>query len=174
MTAHFNVNEIGFFSLEQWSVTVCAWRGCCIEVFARAEHSVAECLRVLEAAGVDVGKDARSPAAVTRLRSLKETIARCDFGGHGKAAVRRIEQWEHVYATRAYLAHGQIKAKPDGIAIDLLTFDGKAEKRLPMKQMNKFEVLEALAEIEKAQRLLHHQLGQIRALASGAKRKGAP
>lgn len=169
MTAHFKVKEIGLFSLEQWPVTVCAWRGCCIEVFARAEHSVAECLRALEKAGVTLAKGARSPAPVNRLRGLRETIGRHDFGGHGKAAIRRIDEWGCAYETRAYLAHGQIKAIPDGVEIDLLTFDGKAEKRLPLKHLNKLELLEALAEIEQAQRQLHNQLGQIRALVPTAK-----
>src|SRR3546814_13089837 len=90
MSAHFNVNEIGFFSLEQWPVTVCAWRGSCIEVFSRAEHSVADCLRALEAAGIAIGKDSRSPAAITRLRGLSACIARHSFGGHGKATQNRI------------------------------------------------------------------------------------
>src|SRR3546814_4869513 len=117
MSAHFNVNEIGFFSLEQWPVTVCAWRGSCIEVFSRAEHSVADCLRALEAAGIAIGKDSRSPAAITRLRGLSACIARHSFGGHGKATQNRITTWERLYETRAHLAHGRIRTTAHGITI---------------------------------------------------------
>ncbi|TAD81808.1 MAG: hypothetical protein EAY70_04415, partial [Sphingomonadales bacterium] len=87
------------------------------------------------------------------------------FGGHGKAALARIAQWEQVYETRAFLAHGKIEATPQGITIRLITFDGKAEKQLPVKQMSRLEMLQALAEMEEAQTRFHHQLGQIKALA---------
>ena len=168
MTAHFNVNEIGFFSLEQWPVTVCAWRGCCIEVFARAEHSVADCLRTLSKAGVAIGKDAHNPAAISRLRALSASIGAHDFGGQGKLARERIEAWERVYETRACLAHGKIKATPNGITVTHIAFDGKAERPAPPRHISRFEMLELLAEIERAQTRLHQQLGQIKALAPNA------
>lgn len=169
MSAHFDIKATGFFSLDQWPVTVCAWRGCCIEVFSRAEHSVADCLRTLEEAGVSLGKDARHPFAGTRLKALADCIARHDFGGHGKAALKRIGEWERLWDTRAFLAHGEVKATAHGIAIRHITFDGKAEKRLPPKQISRFEMLGLLAEMENAQKLLHHQLGQIKAMAGTVK-----
>ena len=49
-------------------------------------------------------------------------------------AERRLDAWERIYETRAYLAHGQTRARPDGIVIDLLTFDGKTEKYLKSRQ----------------------------------------
>ena len=84
-------------------------------------------------------------------------------------AERRLDAWERIYETRAYLAHGQTRARPDGIVIDLLTFDGKTEKRMPPKHISQMNMLKALAEIEQAQRLMHQQLGHIRALAPAAK-----
>jgi hypothetical protein len=169
MSAHFKVSDIGVLSLEQWPVTVCAWRGCCLEVFARAEHSVADCLRTLEAVGVSLGRDAHHQFAGTRLKALTQCIAQHDFGGHGKVALTRIAEWEAVHEMRAPLAHGQIKATSDGIVIEHITFDGKAETRLPPKRLTKMEMLEALAALEKTQNLLHHQLGQIKAHARKAK-----
>lgn len=169
MTAHFNVNEIGFFSLEQWPVTVCAWRGCCIEVFARAEHSVADCLRALEKAGIGIGKEAHSPFAATRLKCLSTAIKRHDFGGQGKVALDRIETWERVYEARAFLAHGRIRATGAGITIIPVAFDGKTEAPASPRQINKMDMLKLLAEIEQAQMLLHQQLGQIKALAMKGK-----
>jgi hypothetical protein len=169
MSAHFDINATGFFSLDQWPVTVCAWRGCCIEVFARAEHSVADCLRTLEEAGVLLAKDARHPFAGTRLKALADCIARHDFGGHGKVALKRIAEWERLWETRAFLAHGEVKATARGIAIRHITFDGKAEKCLPPKQISRFDMLALLAEMEAAQKLLHQQLGHIKAMAGTAK-----
>lgn len=166
MSVHFDVSKISFFGLDDWSVAVCAWRGCCLEVFARAEHSVADCLRVLEASGAQLTRGARHTFASTRLRSLSAFIKKQSFGGHGKAALARIAQWERVYETRAFLAHGEIKATSQGITIRHITFDGKAEKQLPVRHMARIEMLEALAEMEEAQRLLHHQLGQIKAMAA--------
>ncbi len=171
MTAHFKVSDIGFFSLEDWPVTVCAWRGCCIEVFARAEHSVADCLSTLEAAGITLNKQARNPFASQRLKALASCIKNHAFGGHGKTALDRIAQWECVHENRAFLAHGAIKATNQGIKINHITFDGKTEKETIVKQFSRIEMLEMLAEIENAQRLLHQQLGHIKALAAAAKPK---
>jgi hypothetical protein len=84
-------------------------------------------------------------------------------------AERRLDAWERIYETRAYLAHGQTRARPDGIVIDLLSFDGKTEKRMPPKHISQMNMLKALAQIEQAQRLMHQQLGHIRALAPAAK-----
>ncbi len=117
-------------------------------------------------------RDARHIFASTRLKSLTACIESQSFGGHGKAALTRIARWEQVYERRASLAHGKIKATPNGIVIRHITFDGKAEKEFPVKQMSRIEMLEALAEIEDAQRLLHHQLGQIKAIV--AKKKPDP
>lgn len=168
MSLHFNPKEAGVFPLEQWPVTVCAWRGCCIEVFARAEHSVADCLRSLEAVGVKLGKDARHSFAATRLKALAKCVAQHDFGGHGKVAQKRIDAWEKIYETRAFLAHGEIKATANGITIRHIAFDGKTEKQFALKQLSRFEMLQALAEMEAAQKLLHQQLGHIKALAANA------
>lgn len=165
MSVHFDVSKISFFGLDDWSVAVCAWRGCCLEVFARAEHSMADCLGTLAKAGVPLGKDARNPFAGNRIKALQASIARADFGGHGKAALKRIEDWERIYQSRAPLAHAEIKATAHGISVNHVTFDGKAEKRHPPKNYTRIEMLEMLANIETAQKALHHQLGQIKALA---------
>jgi hypothetical protein len=169
MSAHFDVSKISFFGLDDWTVAVCAWRGCCIEVFARAEHSVADCLKALEKTGVTLCKDARSPAAITRLRALNSCIARHDFGHHGAKAQTRIADWGRVYETRAFLAHGTVKATRNGIVIQHRTFDAKGEKRLPPRQITRLSMLEMLAELEEAQSRLHQQLGHIKAIAAKMK-----
>jgi hypothetical protein len=169
MSVHFDVSKISFFGLDEWSVAVCAWRGCCLEVFARAEHSVADCLRALDAAGVGLGRDAHHIFAGTRLKALAQCIAQHDFGGHGTTALKRIAAWEAVYELRAFLAHGHIKATPSGIVIEQITFDGKTETRLPPRHLTRIEMLDALAELERAQMLLHQQLGHIKAAAAIAK-----
>ncbi len=167
MTAHFDLKEMDFPPLDQWPVAVCAWRGCCIEVFARAEHSVADCLRTLAGAEVQLGKEALNPFGGNRLKALRACIEDQGFGGHGKAALRRIADWERVYEVRAHLAHGKVEATNGGISVSHITFDGKAETRHPPKTYTRREMLEVLADIEAAQKALHHQLGQIKALALG-------
>jgi len=171
MSVHFDVSKISFFGLDDWSVAVCAWRGCCVEVFARAEHSVADCLRTLAGAGLPLEKEALNPFAGNRIKALRACIAAQVFGGHGKVALKRIEEWERIYHARAPLAHAEIKATAHGITVSHITFDGKAETRHPAKTYTRVEMLEILANIEAAQMALHDQLGQIKALAMKMKKK---
>ncbi|WP_296721853.1 hypothetical protein [Erythrobacter sp.] len=168
MSVHFNLKEAGFFSLEDWPVTVCAWRGCCIEVFAQGEHAVADCLSALEKAGIMLPKDARSPMPVTRLRGLKACIESHDFGKHGELARQRIDHWENVCKQRASLAHGRIKATADGVIISHRVFDGSTEWPQPPERLSRMDMLVSLQEISRAQQLLHQQLRQIEALAADA------
>ena len=165
MSAHFDVSKISFFGLDDWSVAVCAWRGCCIEVFSRAEHSIADCLRTLCSAGVPVGRNALNPFASNRLKALRTTVLQNGFGGHGRAALKRMAEWERAYEIRAYLAHGEVTATPHGISVTHITFDGTTETRLPAKAFTRIEMLTMLADIEASQKALHHQLGQIKAFA---------
>ncbi|WP_301750830.1 hypothetical protein [uncultured Erythrobacter sp.] len=174
MSVHFDVSKISFFGLDDWSVAVCAWRGCCIQVFSRAEHSVADCIEVLRTAGLSLSKDAFNPFAGNRIKALRNCIAQHGFGGHGKVALERIAAWERLYEARAHLAHGIVKATPDGISVTHITFDGKAETQHPAKNLTRFEMLEMLADIEAAQKSLHGQLGQIKALAAKAKPVPSP
>ena len=173
MSAHFDIGKISFFELDDWSVAVCAWRGCCIEVFSRAEHSVADCLRALAKAAIPLSKDARSPFASQRLKALAACIRTQGFGGHGSIALARIAEWERVYETRAALAHGVVKAAGHGMTIRHQTYDGKAEKQLPLTQLSRLEMLRTLAELEAAHKSLHQQLGHIKALAKAAEGKAA-
>lgn len=172
MSVHFDVSKISFFGLDDWSVAVCAWRGCCLEVFARAEHSIADCLRTLAGAGVPLAKGALNPFAGSRIKALRTCIEQQSFGGHGKVALKRIEDWERIYLVRAPLAHAEIRATAQGISVSHITFDGKAETRHPPMSYTRLEMLEILANIESSQKLLHHQLGQIKALA--LKKKPGP
>ena len=112
-----------------------------------------------------MGKDALNPFAGNRLKALRACIESQDFGGHGKAALKRITEWEHIYEARAYLAHGEIKATPNGICVSHIAFDGKFETRHPAKHLTRSEMRELGESIKAAQKLLHDQLGQIKALA---------
>lgn len=169
MSAHFHISEIEFFSLEQWPVTVCAWRGCCLEIFARAEHSVADCLEVLEQAGLGLTKDARQQCAVARLRALDDCLSRYTFAGHEKTARKRIEDWQKHSESRNFLAHAKLNATQAGIAIEPIKLAIRNDMAPPPTTLTRIEMLEFLAGLERSQRLLHHQLGQIRALAAEAK-----
>lgn len=174
MSAHFDVKQIQFFALEQWPVTVCAWRGCCIEVFARAENSVADCLAALGKAGIAIGKDANHQGAMARLRALDDCLARHTFAGHEKTARKRIAEWERICEKRAGLAHGRIKATHDGITIDHRAFGSKSGPVATTKDFSRIAMLEMLAEMEQAQHLLQSHLGQIKAHVAQAKRQPKP
>ncbi|ODS60169.1 MAG: hypothetical protein ABS48_01150 [Erythrobacter sp. SCN 68-10] len=166
MAALFTVSEIGFFSLEHWPITVCAWRGCCIEVFARAEHSVADCLEHLAQAGLKLGRDAAHQGAVARLRALDDCLGRYTFSGHEKHARKHIAEWQKLCEKRTYLAHAKLKATKTGITINHLDF-AKREVASPVA-LTRVAMLELLAELEEGQRLLHSHLGQIKAHAARA------
>jgi hypothetical protein len=168
MSAHFKVSEIGFFSLDHWLVTVCAWRGCCIEVFSRAEHSVADCLDVLRVAGLGLSKDAQHQGAVARLRALDDCLSRFSFVGHEKKARQRIETWQKLCENRTFLAHAKLTATKIGITIEPINLAPKKEVATPPKALTRIEMLEFLAELEQAQMLLHQQLGHIKAKAAEA------
>ncbi len=169
MSAHFNVNEIGFISEDLWLVTASAWRGACIEVFARAEYSVADCLNALETAKIPFGKDGRSPSALTRLRALDACIASNSFGQHGELARTRIADWLHIYETRASMAHGRISVTPKGVTIRHRNFNGREEIRATARHLTRIEMFEVMVDMDRKQRLLHQQLGHIKALAPTAK-----
>ncbi|MEY4836861.1 MAG: hypothetical protein RLZZ475_720 [Pseudomonadota bacterium] len=170
MSVHFDPNKISFFSLDEWSVAVCAWRGCCIEVFSRAEHSVADCILTLQGAGVAIHNDAQHQGAVARLRALHDCMEKFSFNGHEKVARRRIANWQRLVHQRNFLAHARIDATQSGIVAHHYRFDGKQRgEPLPPKQLTRIEMLQLLAELEDAQRALHGQLGCIKAFAPVAK-----
>jgi hypothetical protein len=116
-----------------------------------------------------VGRDAHHAFPSGRLKALAACIGRTDFGGHGKATLRRIAEWEKVHEVRAFLAHGTITPTSGGLTIRHSGFDGKTETRHPPRRLSRLEMLEMLAELERAQTRLHHQLGQIKALAARKK-----
>ena len=170
MSVHFDVSKISFFGLDEWSVAVCAWRGCCIEVFSRAEHSVADCILTLQGAGLAIHSDAQHQGAVARLRALHDCMEKFSFNGHEKVARRRIANWQRLVQQRNFLAHARIEATKSGIVAHHYRFDGKQRgEPLPAKQLTRVEMLELLAELEDAQRALHGQLGCIKAFAPAAK-----
>jgi hypothetical protein len=169
MSVHFDVSKISFFGLDEWSVAVCAWRGCCIEVFARAEHSVAECILALEAAGIRLSNEAHHPGAVARLRALDECLLAYDFQGHEKMARHRIAAWQEHCDMRTLLAHGKLKAIQTGLRVEPITISVRKGETATPKSFSRFEMLELLADLERCQLLLHQQLGHIKALAGTAK-----
>ena len=174
MSAHFDAKQFGLLSLDYWPVTVCAWRGCCLEVFARAEHTVAECLDAMQGGGLELSRDAYHPGAAARLRALDDCLTRYTFEGQERTARKRIAQWQTLSESRAYLAHARIVATTNGITIHHMAFDGKARDVLSRKTLTQLEMLALLRELEEAHRLLRSHLGQIRARAALATRVPGP
>lgn len=166
MSARFDVSKISFFGLDDWSVAVCAWRGCCIEVFARAEHSVADCLASLHKANLKLSKDATHQGAVARLRALDQCLTRYTFDGHEMHARKIIAAWQTLCEQRSYLAHAKLKATKAGITINHIDF-AKRDVTVP-RTLTRGEMLVLLAELERGCGLLHSHLGQIKARAAQA------
>jgi len=169
MSAHFDFSKISFFGLDDWSVAVCAWRGCCIEVFSRAEHSVADCLSTLQAVGLSLSSEAHHQGAVARLRALNDCMSHYTFGGHENMARKRIEDWQKLCETRTLLAHGKVKATQAGITIQPVTIPRTKGPVIAPRSFSRVGMLELLAELEQSQVLLHQQLGHIKAFAAIAK-----
>lgn len=169
MSAHFDTRDIGISLPGDWSVTVCAWRGCCIEVFSRVEHSIADCLAAFDIAGLSLDRDARSPAPANRLRALANSLDTYSFLGHERKAKRLLSDWKSLHETRALLAHGRVVPRSDGIIIHHRTFDGKSEDLKDPVSMSAMEMLALLEELQRVQHSIYNQLGQIKAAATKAK-----
>lgn len=124
-------------------------------------------------AGLGLSKDAQHQGAVARLRALDDCLSRFSFAGHEKKARQRIEDWQKQCESRTFLAHAKLKAAKCGITIEPINLAPKKEVATPPKALTRIEMLEFLAELERAQMLLHQQLGHIKAKAAEAKPKVA-
>lgn len=163
MAAMFHVREIELPSDAPCPIAAWAWRGCCLELFSRGEHAVAECIGALADAGIPLGKNAYNPFAVQRLRALRTCLTTHAFGGHERFALKLLESWEELCEERNWLAHALIEPTGDGIIARHISFDGKVEKQWPPRIRTRLEMRELLLKVESTQIRLLNQLGQIKA-----------
>lgn len=169
MSAHPYIKAVDLVSVEPCPITMWAWRGCCLEIFARAEHAVADCLAELDNAGIPLTKEATNPFQMQRLKALKNCLSTYSFGGHERLARRLIADWEVLCEDRNWLAHGTIGSTADGIVAHHISFDGKHRKTWTPRFQTRQQMQELLLKIESNQRHLSNQLGQIKKAAPTAK-----
>lgn len=144
-----------------------AWRGRCLDTFARSEAAVSETLLVL---AMDKG---RGPAVKLphlvgqRYDALLKAIGpQAGFAEEGKAAAGAIVQFQQHGALRARLAHGTFTVTLDHrghwhIVARVLTFRGNQEARdlFVAEQETAAQILAAIA---KDGCRLRSTLGQLR------------
>ncbi len=148
-----------------WQATAAAWRGCCLEVFSRAEHSIDDCITELEVRGRCVGRDSHHPGAKGRLKALVEYLEREPFSPHCRESIRKLCAWEEKWDDRLWFAHGRMNVAPGQITLSLTTHDGKTRSKRRDRSFDRFAMLAVLTEIDAAEHALRIQLGQIRAAA---------
>lgn len=163
MSFHFAPGSLFDATHVDWQITVAAWRGSCLEVFSRAERSIDDIICALEEAGRDVGPDAHHVGAASRLRALKKYLETHETGGHEKACVRFLEQWTELCQHRGMLAHGEMKAGPEGAQFTFRAHDGKRRLVPVTVRFDQIEMAVLLKRLAELQARLHGQLGQIRA-----------
>lgn len=151
-----------------WEATAFAWRGCCLEIFARGEASIDDCLSVLEEQQLPLGSDLHHPGAVSRTRALSVFLETHKFSEHCAAAIKRIADWSTATIDRPCLAHGKMVATAAGVTIRASSHDGKSRTTSPARQFTRFEMLALLVSLDRAQTRLHQQLGQVKAAARTA------
>ena len=150
---------------ESWASTACAWRGACLEIYARGERSIDDCIAELEKLTGPIGHEAHHPGAAARARALNEMLGRNRSSVHHPAAIRNLQNWIRLVAERPFLAHGVMKARHGGVTIALSAHDGSSRNAMTPKHLNPFEMIAYLRRIDHAQRALNGQLGQVRAAA---------
>lgn len=148
-----------------WRATAAAWRGCCLEIFSRAERSIDNCIAQLETQGRSIGHDAHHPGARSRHRALQDYLASEPFTPHCGAAVRKLAEWETIVSDRPWIAHGEMIVEPSGVRFRLAAHDGKPALPATPRSFDRFAMLALLRRADAAQWALHDQLGQIGAAA---------
>lgn len=83
-----------------------AWRGNCIDSFARGERAIISALRAARDSGVEVRI---SPMAGPRFSEIQSLILRVDATKKQRhAASAALSLWQEVEPKRAFLAHGEL------------------------------------------------------------------
>ena len=139
-----------------------AWRGACLELFARIELDVGETLDAITTRKLALDKEAVHPGAKARYRSLAGALKIHPLGRHAQSTVRRLEEWCELHEDRVWLAHGRFRALTDGLSIELVTYDGKSRNAPDPVVLTRMDMLTKLTKLSACATSLHGQLGQIR------------
>lgn len=148
-----------------WEITALAWRGTILDLFARAERSIDECLAQLKEAGFDPGPDTHHPGARARSRALSELLKRETFTQHAPICIEMLEEWRALLDQRGMIAHGEMSVLENGASFRYLEHRGKKGAVPHNETLTKMEMLALLSRLRVDQQRLHQQLGQIKAAA---------
>ena len=148
-----------------WEITALAWRGTILDLFARAEYSIDECLAQLREAGFDPGPDIHHPGARTRNRALSDLLERDSFTGHAPSCIKKLASWRGLLKQRAMIAHGEMTVTAQGASFRYREHRGKSGAVPHDITLTRMEMLALLARLRADQLRLHQQLGQIKAAA---------
>lgn len=149
-----------------WHVTAFAWRGACLDVFSRAEHSIDDCCEVLEVSGCDLGPMAHHNFCAARANALRGFLAeRGSFTAHAKPCVEMLDEWCSLMQQRVLVAHGKMSVSDAGLTLRYREHRGKKGVTAHEQSFSRLDMLAFLKRISEVQRRLHMQLGQIKAAA---------
>ena len=152
--------------MPDWHVTAFAWRGACLDIFSRAEHSIDDCLEVLEGSGGDLGQNAHHHFSAARANALRDFLAeRSSFTAHAKPCVEMLDEWCALMQQRVLVAHGRMAVSDIGLTLRYREHRGKKGVTTHEQSFSRLEMLGFLKRISEVQRRLHMQLGQIKAAA---------
>jgi hypothetical protein len=142
------------------------WRGAAIDQFARLEATALRSLTELGAAGISKNKAADFVAwhRFARLRTILAD-ARCAPVNRGPMALLDLLESEHDLRTA--LAHGRMKATANGIALTWHAAE-KGDWNQKTQHLTWIQALAALRRLDKLQRDLASQLGQVKRHCLGA------
>lgn len=147
------------------------WRGACIDTFAAAEATVTRTLIALAQSPRRLGPVKPPMLVGQRFSTLEDVIAgHAPFGGHGRAAIRKLVGFRDHHVVRTNLCHAAAQITldrrgdwvavlrmtvPDAVGVDgiVLAFDANETTRL-------------LAQIQNDASALSCALGHIRKVAA--------
>lgn len=145
------------------AIVVCAWRGACLELFARAERAIAYTLDTICASGI-AGKRPKALALpVQRIDALAAALAVLSTDHrHARLASERFAAFQALYDHRAWLAHGTFRTTATGFTVRGFRYKTGKRDEAPPAHHTMFDMLALLTELDQAVRLLAGALGQVR------------
>ena len=161
MTAIWITEELG--KLETFNPLPSFWRGECLNLFSMGEVAVADCLDAMREANVALDTESTHPGQAARMRALMLALSTYRFAGHSKVAAARLEDWQHLYEHRHWLAHGVMTIAGSTTEFRLLTFFSGEPEEKGVRRYDRMEKRELLGRLCTVYGLMFAQFGQIQA-----------
>lgn len=160
MTAPFAQSQFATSNTRSHLDTATMWRGAAIGIFADLEATVLACLADFEAAE-SLKPKAGDFVAWQRFKRLATILEQPRFAPWNAKALRLLAEIERDHELRIGLAHGRMKATAWGMTLNWQALEKEAWQPRSAT-MRWLEALEVLHRLDKLQRDLASQFGQIR------------